>query len=341
MQLRSEIEFQIPDQSAFFDRMAQVLRQEGRTPLRPRTGGLEVRIYERDILFAAKGTDRITVQLSATTMSELITLRGGVSYYLGIFDRKLGTLIWSGNRTPGETPPNLGFATVVACRALNDSFWQMTVAGDDLERFTRQGLHFSLVRQNPQRATPYWPTITETGAIGWADGAHSPFVTTYTMRAYDARTGHLSFDIFRHPGGVTARWAKTCPIGEVVALVGPTGRWMPQAARLVLAGDETALPAMLRIIEAAAPAQKGLALLPAATRGDIQHVESRSGIDIRWLLRAEGQDPCAMIERLARPDDDGTFYWFAGGRADARRLRAHFHETLGLSRDRFRSAAYW
>lgn len=95
--------------------------------------------------------------------------------------------------------------------------------------------------------------------------------------------------------GPAARWLLRAAPGDAVLIVGPDSRsrhcsigidWHPGNARQVLlAGDETAVPAICAILESLPPGVRATALAEVPTRADVLPVTVGDDVDLRWLPR--------------------------------------------------------
>ena len=128
---------------------------------------------------------------------------------------------------------------------------------------------------------------------------------TYTVR--NARcTGaepEIDVDFVLHfdedgKGGPASSWAAAAKPGDRVCIIGPNVahcvtaeayggiEWRPGMARhVLLAGDETAVPAITSILEALPEDVTGHALMEIPASGDRQEVRTPSGVQIIWLAR--------------------------------------------------------
>jgi len=130
-----------------------------------------------------------------------------------------------------------------------------------------------------------------------------PTMRTYTVRAFRPQERQLDVDFVLHGisdrghSGPLSTWAATARPGDEAALLGPdrpgTGRlwgaeWdpPPTTSRVLVAGDETAVPAMGAILEGMAPQTSGVVLAEVPTRADVPAWPRRPGVDVRWLVRA-------------------------------------------------------
>ncbi len=120
---------------------------------------------------------------------------------------------------------------------------------------------------------------------------------TYTVR--ELRGGgadtRLVVDFVLHPAdaGPGSAWAGRAAVGDRLVVVGPRRgvdfggiEFAPGTAReVLLAGDETAVPAVLAILEGLTEDFHGTAFLEVPDAGDVQEVATRSGVALTWLPR--------------------------------------------------------
>src|SRR5690606_20520906 len=132
--------------------------------------------------------------------------------------------------------------------------------GDDLARFDRPDqLHCRLIFQPKDVASPQWPVLDDRGHVVWPKQRKLP-TRVYTIRRIDAARGEIAIDFAVHdtPGPAT-RWALAAAPGDVVGILGPAADGPKPAAFYVLAGDETGLPGIARILERLPRQARGLA----------------------------------------------------------------------------------
>lgn len=219
---------------------------------------------------------------------------------------------------------------------------------------------------------------------------------TYTVRdvvGSGATTG-LVVDIAVHPPADDPQhaapgntWALGAGVGDQVVLIAPRrghdfgGReFCPgTATRLLLVGDETAVPAVAGILRDLGPGATGTALLEVPTSADVLDVTAPAGVDVVWLprdgaprgerLRAETVSLMGgRGEVVAGADDDepllwetprfsssgesidaeqrsdgheGFYAWIAGESSIVTGLRRHLVKDLGIDRSRIAFMGYW
>lgn len=131
---------------------------------------------------------------------------------------------------------------------------------------------------------------------------------TYTVRESrcDSQVPELDVDFVMHfdaegKGGPASSWAATAAPGDRVWLIGPNVHaatcatagayggieWRPGLAQnVLLAGDETAVPAISAILESLPKDIAGHAFLEVPDSSDIQDIQTPSGVGISWLVRS-------------------------------------------------------
>lgn len=240
---------------------------------------------------------------------------------------------------------------------------------------------------------------------------------TYTVRAVRPADREVDVDVVLHgvsPGGVTTRgcglaellgcacsakegagpavrWCAAARQGDPIVLIGPdagwsgppTGiEWRPpaDATRFLLAGDETAAPAICSILEQLPADAVGQAFVEVPTRHDALDVRVPAGFELNWLPRTESPSaaPYAVhgelleeaVRREARrlvaaqhagvdpgevdvdsailwevPDEaaapNGLYAWVAGEAAVVRSIRRHLVRDVGVDRRAVAFMGYW
>lgn len=338
--LASRTTFDSADPEAVLTSCADTLGRLDISFDRPSPDRLEAEYHGVTIRLGADA-GRVRIDLGSTAADPLVMVRAAVQARLIDIDPALSGLRWDGVGRAGDLAPNLSFARVEDAIALSPDFMRLTLTGSDLARFATGGLHFRLLRQLDPHQPAAWPRLAEDGSVTWPENGVQLLHKAYTSRHLDPARHQIIVDIYRHEGGPTSEWAETFPVGQALGVTGPGGGALAQGKWLLLAGDETAQPAILRMLEELPPETEGEALVLAGAPGCESPVENRTRIRLRWLYRDAGDDLCAAVEALTPPDRDDSFLWFAASKPQARRMRTHFGTTLGLDRSRFRAAGYW
>jgi NADPH-dependent ferric siderophore reductase len=139
----------------------------------------------------------------------------------------------------------------------------------------------------------------------------------YTIRRADAAAGTVDICFALHGSGPATRWVEAAGPGDRLEALGPRGN-------VVLAegvdwhlfvGDDSALPAVLAMIEELPPEATAIAFLEVDTAADEQPFLAPSGakVEVNWLHRA-GHQPGRTthlqdaVAELQLPDGRGHVY---------------------------------
>ena len=267
---------------------------------------------------------------------------------------------------------------------LSPGFLRLTVTGADLDAFADHGddQRFKLVLPVPGHGFDHFPRSAD-WYVDWRqlpDDRRCP-VRTYTVAAVRPGPREVDFVVARHGAtGPASTWAESAGPGDPVLLVGPNARcegptraaeWAPPArATVLLAGDETAVPAVLAIVAGLAADRRGAVVLEVSSAADVLPVTAPAGVDVRWLARdgrphgslldaavraaaveLVGAVPAAAVDLPEDDDDDllwdvasdadGFYAWLAGEAGVIRGLRRHLVRDIGVDKRSVTFMGYW
>ncbi|MCU1438658.1 MAG: siderophore-interacting protein [Naasia sp.] len=284
--------------------------------------------------------------------------------------------------------------TVSRVHRLSPSFVRVTFAGPDLVDFGTDGFDQRVKVLLPLHGLGYGdfgvddPEVLASGDwyARWRalpESERNP-IRTYTIRAVRPAEREVDVDFVCHgETGPASAWACSARAGDEIVLVGPDGQspdssvgieWNPGTARtLLLAGDETAVPAVSAILGALPAGTAAHAILEIPTADDRLELELPAGVTVDWLPRgtaahgtrldpavrgwlAEHLDAVARVaEEFADIDVDATllwetpaesptgelYAWLAGEAAVIKGLRRFLVRECGLDRRQVAFMGYW
>jgi NADPH-dependent ferric siderophore reductase len=172
-----------------------------------------------------------------------------------------------------------------------------------------------------------------------------PTIRTFTPRRVDSEAHELDVEIVLHGDGVASGWAAAAEPGDPAAISGP-GRGYAidgDAPSFLLAGDETAIPAIIQLLETL-PRDK-----PAQVMIEIVHSDARlalpdhSGAMVQWCdLPPDGTPGDALLAAVRGADIAAdTRVWAAGEAAAVQRIRRHLFDDRGVPRVHATIRGYW
>jgi NADPH-dependent ferric siderophore reductase len=175
------------------------------------------------------------------------------------------------------------------------------------------------------------------------DGSRAP-IRTFTPRDFNADRRELTLDIVLHEHGAATEWASAAHVGDEVAISGP-GRSEPlqaDAQSHLLAGDESALPAIGQLLEAI-PRGQTIDVHVEITVADARiALPEHPNATVTWHEVADAAAPGdATVAAVTSVDDLPDAIWVAGEAAAVQRLRKYLFDERGLDRSSVTARGYW
>ncbi|WP_203138333.1 siderophore-interacting protein [Microbacterium sp. JZ31] len=291
-------------------------------------------------------------------------------------------------------------AVVQRVERLSPHFARLTFSSPEFEHFGTAGLDQRIklilpfadgslcdIGQDDEERHGDWYDIWR----GLPDAVRNPF-RTYTVRRIDPRARELTVDfVVHHDAGPAGTWAENARGGEELVIVGPDERspharggidWRPlHASRVLLVGDETAVPAIGGILDGLPHGVTADVFIEVPCAADAGVIEPHAQADIRWISREreglpEREHGEGLIEAVTawarehgevlalaaapRPQEladvdvdvemlwdspepiEGEFYaWIAGEAATIKILRRLLVSGHGVDRRRVAFMGYW
>lgn len=210
--------------------------------------------------------------------------------------------------------------TVVAAESITPNMRRITLAGDSLEDFISASFddHIKL----------FFP----------GDG-DTPAMRDYTPRAFSHAERRLVIEFAQHGDGPAAAWSAAAQPGDTLTIGGPRGSFIIPTDYdwHLLAGDETALPAIARRLEELPAGARVIVLLQVAP-ADRRPLASQADVALHWV-----DSDAALLNAtraLTLPAGEG-YAWCAGEAQTMAAMRQILVEEKGHDRHAIRAAAYW
>ncbi|MGC9665194.1 siderophore-interacting protein [Planosporangium sp. 12N6] len=257
---------------------------------------------------------------------------------------------------PAVTTAPFRFADLYVVRTarLGASMVRVTFAGDGLADLTSGGRdqRFKLFLPHPYQAAPVVPRGDDWFARWRAmDPTVRAVMRSYTVREQRRRPDELDVDFALHGDtGPASRWAGRAVPGDRVTVLGPAVadnggvdfRPPPGTDWVLLAGDETALPAVAGILAWLPAGTPARAWVEVADPADIRDLPTGADAAVTWLVRGTAGSPTLLAAIQAAELPTGTPYaWVAGETATVRALRRHLVGDRGVDRARITFTGYW
>lgn len=166
-----------------------------------------------------------------------------------------------------------------------------------------------------------------------------PDLRWYTVRAHRPDAGEIDVDFVLHgDAGPGTRWATRAEVGRSAGFrAGNSGYRPPSTGTVLLAADETALPALCAILESGVPADARIFV-------EVPGEDYRVDVDapVTWLHRgadAPGSHLLRAVADLPSPAPD--YAWVCGESTLATTVRRHLVKERGVDRRSVMFSGYW
>lgn len=175
-----------------------------------------------------------------------------------------------------------------------------------------------------------------------------PTRRTYTIRRFDLDNAQLWIDFVTHGDeGIAGPWAASAQPGDPVVLGGIGGGYAPDSSAdwHLLAGDESAIPAIASALEAMDADATGVAFIEVQNDTEQLKLVHPDGVAVHWLHRGDAAAGTTTllvdaVRELAWRE--GRVQVFAHGERGAmKQLRPFLTDQRGLERSQLSLSAYW
>ncbi|WP_210430547.1 siderophore-interacting protein [Streptomyces physcomitrii] len=171
-----------------------------------------------------------------------------------------------------------------------------------------------------------------------------PVTRTYTVRAWEPESRELTVDFVVHGAeGLAGPWAAAARPGDRIRLLGPGGGYAPDPAAdwHLLAGDESALPAVAAALEALPRGADARAFVEVAGPEEEQKITTDA--EIVWLHRGGRPVGAALVEAVrALEFPAGKVHAFVHGEAGfVKELRRLLRVERAIPREQLSISGYW
>jgi NADPH-dependent ferric siderophore reductase len=168
----------------------------------------------------------------------------------------------------------------------------------------------------------------------------------YTIIDFAREDRTLTIDVTLHGNGVFSRWAASASPGARVESSLPCGVCkVPVSGRCcIFAGDETAAPAILTILQSLPEGVSAQAFIEVESEMDIPARTGELASNICWLSRDAGKHAVGSLLTHAItsiPNLEANDVWLAGEQEVVGALRAHCLSTCGIKGRCLQAAGYW
>lgn len=292
--------------------------------------------------------DTLRIRLSCTSEQGLLVSRTMLAEHLYYFAGKNPfELKWSEPEKRTQIS-NLHEVSVTRTEQITPHMIRVVLKCADITPFTGGNMHVRILVP-PKGRAPVWPGLREDGRVAWPKGDDSLVVRVYTIRYVDVAARELWLDFLQHPQSALptpgADFARDAKFGDTLAIVGPGGGSVPDHTNILLAGDESALPAIARILAEVPHDAVVEAVIEVDNRAERQELPSHAKTKITWLFRdeyteAEQTSLANLTIRKISECHEQPYVWFAAERSSVKIVKAYLKATNHDKKNKY-VAWYW
>ncbi|WP_327391682.1 siderophore-interacting protein [Streptomyces sp. NBC_01186] len=236
---------------------------------------------------------------------------------------------------------------------LTPSFSTITLGGADLEHLTPMGfdqavrLFFPREGQDGLRM-PGFDNEAWMAELLVLPKSRRPWVRNFTIRRTRPELGEVDIEFALHGDSPASAWARHARAGDPAGIFDMGMSYLPPAHAewQLLAGDESAVPAILAILEHAPASLVAEVFLEVCGAADFRtDLTVPEGVLVHWLARDSadtlpGRPVLEAVKEMSpRP---GRFYtWVAGEAGFATGLRRHLVRERGVPKSDIGFFGYW
>ncbi|MDV3189724.1 MAG: siderophore-interacting protein [Sweet potato little leaf phytoplasma] len=169
----------------------------------------------------------------------------------------------------------------------------------------------------------------------------------FTMQTYGPSRDEPGFEIALHSGGVMSQWVQRAKVGDEVRLSSIRGGLWPvdSGKWLLLAGDETALPAIKSILKSLPGEMLAYVFIEVDNANERQVLPISERVLVQWVYRSQGasgdrESLMGAVSSAALPPKGGHA-WLAGEASVVRALRQCLLRDRSIDAGRIQAAGYW
>lgn len=240
-------------------------------------------------------------------------------------------------------PISLRALRVTAVSDVTPTMRSVTLEGDELGAFVRDDIACDpFVTQSPDDHVKLFfecdgALVLPQQDVGHLDWPDDDRLTgrDYTVRRFDADAGELEIEALTDHDGPGSEWARSVAVGDVIHLAGPPYSLAHpiDRGRLLLIGDDAALPAIARFFAEAAADVRAIVLV------DEDQVAYPLPDDrVVWVTGSDADLGALIDAEWARGEPD--YVWGALEFSATRRLRKEL-TARGFDKDRCYVSHYW
>ncbi|MEP6625132.1 MAG: siderophore-interacting protein [Acidimicrobiia bacterium] len=244
-----------------------------------------------------------------------------------------------------RSPPPFRRATVTAVAPITPRLSRVTLTGADLAGLvvTEPGASIRLLL--PPTGADELVIPTWRGNEFLLPDDSKPAIRTFTPSLVAPDATSLVLDVVRHGRGVASEWVDRVQIGDDTAVSGPGRGYTvdPTASEYLIAGDESAIPAIRQLLAALPTTMPTHVIVETTDESARVTLPRSSAASLDWVSSTADAPPGTALADavIATPLDPDARVWVAGEAAAVQRVRRFLFTEREFPRTRTTIRGYW
>ncbi|WP_156465261.1 siderophore-interacting protein [Knoellia sp. Soil729] len=235
--------------------------------------------------------------------------------------------------------------TVTSTEQLTPRLTRVWFSSDDLSAFEGSDSTDRYVKLVFPKPGVVYPEPLDMRALrGTIPPEDLPLVRTYTALFPDVAAGTVAIDFVVHGDeGVAGPWAAAARPGDTLLANGPGGGYRPDptADWHLLAGDESAIPAITAALAALTPDAVARVVLLVDGPGHELDLARPAGAELAFVHRETGGDLVEAVRAMDWPQGRVHAFVHGEGGAVMHGIRPYLLRERGLAREQVSISGYW
>lgn len=295
-----------------------------------------------------KHLEELRLEVKSFTPEVLSLVKMFIAEHVFEFAGETASIVWSDEPELEQAPEHFQELIVTDVFDITPLMRRVIFSCERISAFLGEaGYHVRLLL-SPSQTDPVWPKQTADGRLKWPSGENALISRVYTISYIDVMNSRVAIDFVLHAhSGVASTWASLACKGERVGILGPSGGRPGVADRYFIFGDETALPAISRLLRDLRADVRGLVCIEVQNEAEVQEIEHPADIRVQWLFReAAAAGTTALLQDafmcVPKPSSNEAYYvWIACEFSSCNAIRAHLRENWNALKSCFMVTSYW
>lgn len=168
----------------------------------------------------------------------------------------------------------------------------------------------------------------------------------YTVRRWDPAARELDIDFVKHGTGIATSWAYRAQPGDRIHITSPAAsQALPTADWLLIAGDDTAIPAISRLLEELPEDAIAKVFIEVARHEHQLELRQLPRVEVTWLVRdgAPAGSTTLLLDAVRDANWLGgaPYAWIAGESAAVKDIRRYLVEDRDMPKTDVEFTGYW